>query len=52
MLYLLPDSCAKRSYPSAIDSVSSVPEFKRLVDYLQADCEFMQTCEEEYRDAV
>lgn len=39
-------------FGKAIGSVSSVPEIKRFVDYLQAECEFMQTCEEEYRDAA
>jgi hypothetical protein len=36
-----------------IDSAgSAVPEIKKLVDYLQAECEFLQTCEGDYHDAA
>ena len=30
----------------------SMPDLQRLLDYLQAECGFMQTCEGDYRDAA
>lgn len=35
-----------------LSASGSMPDMQRLLDYLQTECEFMQTCENDYHDAA